>query len=39
MDIDVETLRYLAGLHFQKIDERSLLIYSQLTPQKNAVSA
>jgi hypothetical protein len=37
--IDVETFRYLARLPFQKIDERSLLMYSQLTPQIDAVPA
>jgi hypothetical protein len=35
--IDVETLRYLAGLPFQKINERSILMYSQLTLQKYEV--
>jgi len=37
--VNLETLRILAGLPLQKIDERSLLMYSQLTPQKDAVPA
>ena len=36
-DINVETLHHLPGLPFQEINERSLLMYSQLTVKKDAV--
>lgn len=37
--IEVETLHHLAGLPFQEINECCLLMYSQLTVQKEAVPA